>query len=104
MQQLFWEIKKSGNYAEIVKELLSSYCALRCNMSLKYDFLLSHLDFFRDIWEPSLTSTVKGSIRIYPEWKKHTVANGTQTCWLTTAGLLYGRYQQKDIRDKRRQN
>jgi hypothetical protein len=28
------------------------------------------LDFFREIWEPFLTSTVKGSIRIYPEWEK----------------------------------
>jgi hypothetical protein len=37
------------------------------------------------MWEPPLTSTVKGSIRTYPELKKDTAANGNQTagsyCW-----------------------
>jgi hypothetical protein len=36
--------------------------------------------------------------------EKRTVANGTQACWLTTAGQMYGRNQQKNTRDKRRQN
>jgi hypothetical protein len=42
----FSENKISENYVEIVEELLSSYCALGCNMSLKLHFLQSHLDFF----------------------------------------------------------
>jgi hypothetical protein len=71
--------KKSENYVEIVEELLSSYCALGSNMSLKLHFPQSHLHFAWEMWEPSLMSTVKGSIRIYPEWKKDTAANRTQT-------------------------
>jgi hypothetical protein len=38
------EIKE--NYTEIVEELLSSYCALGCNMFLKSHFLQSHLEYF----------------------------------------------------------
>ena len=37
---------KSENYKEIVEELVSSYHAMGCNMSLKLHFLDSHLDFF----------------------------------------------------------
>ena len=37
---------KANNYSEIVKELLTSYKALGCNMSLKVHFLDSLLDFF----------------------------------------------------------
>ncbi len=40
--------EKVEHYAEIVEELLSSYEALGCNMSLKIHFLHSHLDFFPD--------------------------------------------------------
>jgi hypothetical protein len=44
---------------------------------------------------------VKGSIRIYPKWKKDTAASETQICWLITAGHLYGEtpteeYEKKD--------
>ncbi|UYV84128.1 hypothetical protein LAZ67_X001276 [Cordylochernes scorpioides] len=37
---------KVENYRDIVNDLLLSYKALRCNMSLKILFLNSHLDFF----------------------------------------------------------
>ena len=37
---------KSEAYIEIVEDLLSSECALRCDMSLKLHFLQSHWDFF----------------------------------------------------------
>ena len=76
----------------------------RCNMSLKLHFLPSHLDFSWEIWQPSLTSTVKVSTRIYPEWKIDTAAKGTQIFWLITAGDFYWRHQQKNTRDERRQN
>ncbi|UYV80826.1 hypothetical protein LAZ67_19001886 [Cordylochernes scorpioides] len=39
---------KVENYREIVNDLLLSYEALGCNMSLKIHFLHSHLDFFPD--------------------------------------------------------
>ena len=38
--------KTKENYTEIVEELLSSYCALGCNMFLKSHFLQSHLEYF----------------------------------------------------------
>lgn len=38
--------KKSESYQDNVKELISSYKHLGCNMSLKIHFLDSHLDFF----------------------------------------------------------
>ncbi|UYV82675.1 hypothetical protein LAZ67_22000511 [Cordylochernes scorpioides] len=39
---------KVENYRDIVNDLLLSYKALGCNMSLKIHFLHSHLDFFPD--------------------------------------------------------
>ncbi|UYV63336.1 hypothetical protein LAZ67_2003775 [Cordylochernes scorpioides] len=39
---------KVENYSDVVNELLLSYKALGCNMSLKIHFLHSHLDFFPD--------------------------------------------------------
>jgi hypothetical protein len=38
--------KKLENYVAIVEELLSSYCALGCNMSLKTPFPAISLEYF----------------------------------------------------------
>jgi hypothetical protein len=38
--------RRADNYKDLVKELLSSYQTLECNMSMKIHFLSSHLDFF----------------------------------------------------------
>jgi len=38
--------RRADNYKDLVKELLSSYQQLGCNMSMKIHFLSSHLDFF----------------------------------------------------------
>jgi len=37
---------KAANYQDAVQDLLTSYKAMGCNMSLKIHFLESHLDFF----------------------------------------------------------
>jgi len=37
---------KATNYQNVVQDLLNSYKAIGCNMSLKIHFLQSHLDFF----------------------------------------------------------
>jgi hypothetical protein len=39
---------KAANYQDIVQDLLTSYKAMGCNMSLKIHFLESHLDFFSE--------------------------------------------------------
>ena len=38
--------RRPQNYEELANNLLQSYQKLGCNMSLKIDFLHSHLDFF----------------------------------------------------------
>jgi len=37
---------KAANYQDVVQDLLTSYKAMGCNMSLKIHFLESELDFF----------------------------------------------------------
>jgi len=37
---------KAANYQDVVKDLLTSHKAMRCNKNLKLHFLGSHLDFF----------------------------------------------------------
>jgi hypothetical protein len=37
---------KAADYQDVVHDLLTSYKAMECNMSLKIHFLESHLDFF----------------------------------------------------------
>ena len=37
---------KTANYQDVVQDLLTSYKAMGCNMSLKIHFLESHLDSF----------------------------------------------------------
>ena len=37
---------KAANCQDVVQDLLTSYKAMGCNMSLKIHFLESHLDFF----------------------------------------------------------
>ena len=39
------EIAKAANYQDVVQDLLTSYKATGCNMSLKIHFLESHFDF-----------------------------------------------------------
>jgi hypothetical protein len=38
--------QKAANYQNVVRNLLTSYKPMGCNMSLKIHFLESHLDFF----------------------------------------------------------
>jgi hypothetical protein len=40
---------KAENYHEIASNLLTAYKAMGCNMSIKVNFLDSHLDFFPEI-------------------------------------------------------
>jgi len=44
---------KAANYQDVVEDLLTSYKAMGCNMSLKIHFLVSHLDFFPRISQRS---------------------------------------------------
>ena len=40
------ENHKAANYQDVVQDLLTSYKAMGCNMSVRIHILESHLDFF----------------------------------------------------------
>ncbi|XP_036342330.1 uncharacterized protein LOC118751618, partial [Rhagoletis pomonella] len=40
--------ERSSNYKEVVQEFLEAYGEMGCKMSIKINFLHSHLDFFPD--------------------------------------------------------
>jgi hypothetical protein len=79
----FWKIKKQ-NHVKIIKELLSSYCALGCNMPLKLHFLQPHLDSFPE--NTGVVSDEHGESfhQNTSQMAKDTTANGTLACWLIT--------------------
>ena len=55
---------KAANYQDVVQDVLTSYKAMGCNMSLKIHFLESHLEFSQKISAKSVTNTVKDFIKI----------------------------------------
>ena len=44
----FLAYKRNQNYKELMKKLIKSYQNMGCRMSVKLDFLYSHLDFFQE--------------------------------------------------------
>ena len=73
---------KAANYQDVVQDLLTSYKAMGCNMSLKIHFLESHLDFFpQKISVKSVTNTVKDFTETFWLWKSSTKASGPQVYW-----------------------
>ena len=108
----FGRNKNSEIYVEILEELVSTYRASGCNMSLRLHFLQSRLDFFPgnmgavsdEHVEKFHQDISRTNIYIYIHIYIYRAANVTQICWLITAECLHGRYQQKNARDKRRQN
>ena len=91
----------SENYIAIIEEILSSYRALGCNMSLKLHFLQCHLAIFPgNMGAVSDENGERFHQEIFQMQKKDTAANGTQICWLITARCLYRRHQQMNTRQK----
>ena len=72
---------KAANYQDVVQDLLTSYKAVGCNISLKIDFLESRLDSVK-----SVTNTVKDFTKILWLWKSGTKASGPHICCHTLAG------------------
>jgi len=76
---------KAANYQDLVLDLLTSYKAMGCNMSLKIHFLESHLNFL-----PENLGEVndKHGERFHQTlwlWKSGTKASRPQVCWQTIA-------------------
>ena len=78
---------KAAKYQDVVQYLLTSYKAMRCNVSLKIHFLESRLFFsLQKISAKSVTNTVKDFTKILWTMEKRHQASGPQVCWQTTAG------------------
>ena len=77
---------KAANYQDVVQDLLTSYKAMGCNMSLKIHFLEFILDFSQKISTKSVMNTVKDFTKTFWLWKSGTKASGPQVCWQTIAG------------------
>ena len=71
---------KADNYQDAVQDLLTSYKAMGCNMSLKIHFLELHLDIFPQISAKSLTNIVKDFTKTFCLWKSGTKASEPQVC------------------------
>ncbi|UYV82630.1 hypothetical protein LAZ67_22000257 [Cordylochernes scorpioides] len=91
---------KVENYRDIVNDLLLSYKALGCNMSLKIHFLHSHLDFFPDNlgavsdehserFHQAISSTEK---RYQGKWRPGMLADD---CWALKRDLPQAKYRRK---------
>ena len=77
---------KAANYQNVVKDMLTSYKSMGCNMSLKIHFLESLFDFFfQKISAKSVTNTVKDFTNTFWLWKSGTKASWSQVCWQTIA-------------------
>jgi hypothetical protein len=78
---------KATKYRDVVQDLLASYKAIGCNMSLKIPFLKSHLKCFsQKISGKSVMNTVKDFTKRLCLRKSDTKESGPQVCWQTIAG------------------
>jgi hypothetical protein len=72
---------KAVNYQNVVQELLTSYKAMGCNMSLRHTWIFSS-----KISTKSVRNMVKDFTMILCLWESSTKASGPQVCWQTIAG------------------
>jgi hypothetical protein len=71
---------KTAKYKNVIQDLLTSYKALRFNMSLKIHYMEAHLDFCQQISAKPSTNTVKDFTKALWLWKSGTKASGLQLC------------------------
>jgi len=74
--------KKTENYSENVQELISSYSATGCNMSLKLHFLHFYFNFFLQMWEQSPMNLAKFPSRHFPHGKRYSGNESKYIGWL----------------------
>jgi len=77
---------KAAKYQDVVQDLLTTYKAMGCNMSLKIHLLESHLDFFpENLGEASEEHGERFHQDILDIWKNGTKASGPKVCWQAIA-------------------
>jgi len=69
---------KAAIYQNIVQDLLTSYKAMGCNMSLEIHFLESHLDVSPENLGEVSEDTVKDFTKTFLLWKSGAKASGRQ--------------------------
>jgi len=79
---------KAANYQDVVQDLLTSYKAMGCDMSLKILFLESHLDFSQKMSAKSVTNTVKDITKTFWLRKSGTKASEPQVQGDTKTGTF----------------
>ena len=84
--------RRAQNYEDLVNNLLQSYQKLGCNMSLKINFLNSHLDFSQRNVVQWMMNTENVSIKTFLQLRRDIKGNGTGLCSPTTAGLWQGMF------------
>jgi len=91
---------KAAKYQDIVQDLLTSYKAMGCNMSLKIHFLESHLDFFpENLGEVSEEYGDRFHQDIMAMEKRHqgkwTSSMLADYCWTVKRDVPDAKYQRK---------
>jgi hypothetical protein len=76
---------KTANYQDAVQDLLTSYKAMGCNMSLKIHFLESHLDFFPENLSEVSNEHIERFQQDIMVVEKRYQASEPQVCWQTIA-------------------
>jgi len=77
---------RAAKYQDVVQDLLTSYKAMGCNMSLKISFLESHLDFFPENFDEVSDEHGERFHQDILATESGTKASGLQVCWHTIAG------------------
>jgi hypothetical protein len=96
----FFRNHKAANYQDVGQDLLISYKATGCNMSLKNPFLESHLDFFPENFgevsddhgerfHPDIMATDK---RYHGKWTSSMLAD---YCWTLKKDVPDAKYRRK---------
>jgi len=77
---------RAESYKELIKDMLSLYHKLGCNMSLMIHMLHSYLDFFPDNFGMVSDENRELFIRKLQKWRQDIRESGPPPYWVTTAG------------------
>jgi hypothetical protein len=83
---------KAEKYKELFEDFLNANQTTGCNMSLKIQFLHSHLDFFPPNLGAASKEHRKGSTRAFSAQRKDMQGSCHRTCYLTIVGTLLKRH------------
>jgi hypothetical protein len=87
------ENRRAQNYEKLGNNLLQSYQKLDCNMSLKIQFLHSHLDFFAEKTRRTFPSDISSMEKRYQgKWNCTMLAN---YCWTLASDVPTMEYKRQ---------